>query len=556
MAEFLKLSSLYGINAVSHGNKTVTIFPDYKTKFASLYTRLTTKEGWTDAKFQKLNVFPAAFMDLMWKRCALGSDAVQLVSVINIELPIGKWDSNLDCVLPYGMVEGHGTFINYPGNDSTQISMNNAGWLGSLKDDNGKVLRTLFVSPTYGQESFVSSYHESCGFRNVRLTGNCADTFDPSYLSYGLYIWDCGETGDVEKVYAHNFNTAGFAFERGTPVHADNLTAFNCHYTGIHLRGTAMATMRFSASVDDCPDMFRMDPSWGREAGGVVSFTICKKETGVTPEVATRFWNGTIVGYCQGQFAVNVSGVSNAAGSVTVPCMFFVNAKLKNGTPQRSSIFVAASKSFNCQAFVHDAGNDGVWMMPAQFAGMCLYYTTHNGGKAIVDMNEVLPKVATTVNERLGFFRGTGTFNFTTGTPAWTYHGTTAPVPPPVVDPPPPPPPVDPTPSTASQTVNNANSSTRVTSTVALVKSIEFTGLKISSPNVGSAFGGWLNDRVYCGFGGLYYGNNVFVKVVQQGVAMDVTVTFPSPVSLRYVVGADTGQQAAQWTASKVVVRG
>lgn len=581
------IAAKYGINSKDHGSATVSVFPDYKTKFGSYYSRLTQFEGWTDADFRKLNVFPAAYMNEMWERCAFGIGGQQLVSVFNILLPIGYWECNIDCVLPYGTVEGNGTFIAQPTNDSTQINMNNAGWLGKLKSHDNKPLRTIFVSPTYGQSTFVSSYHESGELRHVRLSGGAPQWLDPSYSSYGVYTFDAGETHNLFKIYAHNFNTAGFAFERGTPANANCLTAFNCNYTGIHFLGTALATLELAGSVDDCPDMFRMDPARGREAGGVLVFTINKKETGVTNE-GRGAWKGTIIGYCQGQFSVTCLGVSNAAASVKVPCMFFVNPKLSDGTPQRCSIFVGASKGFNCQSFVHDAVNNKEWPAIPDYSGACLYYTSHYGGRCIVDMTEVMPSNPAPTDERLGFFKGPGTFNYATGQPAYSYTGGTTPVATwvpgtPVLGPcvnnsqtvttpyvssipgqtPTTPKPADlvttqacgttPPPGTP-QTINNATSATKVACTLPSVKSIKYSGLKINSAELATAFAGYLNDQVYCGFGGLYYGSNTLVQSVTSGTSTTVTITFPTPVALKNAVGIEAGTKLVPYTCTRITL--
>jgi hypothetical protein len=431
-----KIADLYGINSVQHGKALVTVFPDYKTKFGSYYERLTKHEGWTDEKFRKLNVFPAAYMDYMWKRCAFGVGALQLVSVVNIELPIGLWDSNIDCVLPYGTVEGNGTFVSYPTNDSTQIVMNNAGWLGALKAHDDKPLRTLFVSPTYGQENWVGGYHESMELRNVRLTGGAPQWMDTTYKSYGLYVYDMGETGEVRKIYAENFNTAGFCFERSTPATAGGtglekiedpetdsvLTAFNCNFCGVHLIGTALATLNFgTVSVDDCPSIFHMEPGRGREAGGVLNVACIKKETAVTPEERGP-WKGTIIGYFQGQFAVTIGAISNAAAMVKVNTAFFVNPRLLNGTPQNCSIKVEAIKGFNCDALIQDAVNKVRWPYLADFEGGWFNYVSKNGGKVKVNDDRV-PHKPCNCQDRLGFFKGPGTFDYTNCLPKYSYTG-------------------------------------------------------------------------------------------------------------------------------------
>ena len=542
--KYIQLADDYGINSASHGDKTVgQAFPDYKTKFKSYYERLTKYEGWTDAQFQGINVLPAAFMDKMWQRCAFGVGGAQLISVINIQLPSGKWSCNIDCVLPYGSVEGNGTFVSYPTNDSTQIVMNSKAWLGKLKDKDNKPLRTLFISPTYGQEAFVASYHESGTLSYVRLTGDAPAWLDTTYSAYGVYTADAGETHGLQHIYTEGFNTAGFAFERGTPAFAKALTAFNCNYTGIHLIGTALNTLELSASVDDCPSMFHMDAGRGREAGGVVVFTINKKETGVTSEDRGP-WKGTIVGYCQGQFSVTCLGVSNAAASVKVNTMFFVNPKLLNGTPQRCSIFVAASKGFNCQSFVQDSVNHKEWPAIPDYSGACLYYTSHYGGRCIVDMTEVMASNPSPTNERLGFFKGGGTFNYATGTPTYSYTGGVTP--PPVI-PPPVNPPVDPPVNPPSTTVKWAKTYTTPTTTstkvavpagVNPINETRLVNVKIS----GAGFT-YINSHLFWGQGGTLWRMTATgwvdtgIKVV-VGQALNVSVPMAGTTLTNVIGGA------------------
>lgn len=422
---YAEIGTLYGLNPVLHGDKEigqVWTLDQVKTKFGAFYTRKKDVDGFTDAQILTCRVLPAAYLDYMVKKCAFGPAAPNLVSVVNIALPAGKWLVDLDLTLPYGTVMGQGTFVWYPTNDaSTQLVMDNAGWQGTLKAHDNKPLRTLLISPTYGQEVWTAGYHESMAVRNVRLTGGAPQWMDPSYCSYGLYVYDMGETGDVSKIYAENFNTAGFAFERGTPATATVLTAFNCNYTGIHLLGSALATMEIAASVDDCPSMWHMDAARGREAGGTLTYRVQKKESGVTPEDRGP-WKGTIVGYCQGQFTVHVTGISNASAFVKINTAFLVNPRLTNGTVQRCSIEVSAYKGFNCDALVQDVVNKKMWKVPADYAGLKFFYTSDGNASLKIDEKkaDALPcKCA----DRLGFFKGPGTFDYVNCLPKYSYTG-------------------------------------------------------------------------------------------------------------------------------------
>ncbi len=599
---YIDLGSEYAIDAASHGQRAIGEAWDAatcKTKFSHLYARKIQHEGWNDAKFLKLRVFSAAFMDAMWKTSAFGLAAQQLISVANLLLPKGKWLNNIECVLPYGKVMGQGTFMWYPGNDSTQISMDSPGWLGGLSRPTGVnvPIRASFVSPTYGQSSFVAAYHESFEFENVRLTGDAPGWMDPSYRAYGLYVYDSGETGVVRKVYAEHFNTAGFAFERGTPATADLLTVFNCNFTGIHLLGTALATLNFgTVSSDDCPSLFDMEAYNGREAGGVLNVSCTKQETGVTSEERGP-WKGSIVANLRGQFAANFGAISYACAAVSTNTMFFVDPRLVSGVMQNSVLNVGAAKGFNYDLTVQDAANKKGWRGPGSYSGMQLFYSAAGGGYC-----EINRKAATqiTVNSpsRLGFFRGVGTFDYVNGTPAYSFTGTgstsggggTAPTASWVlgtpgawsscvagsqtrstpyvssvqgVTPASPKPAdvvetqsctVNPPSGATSQTINSATSATKVLCSLPSVRKITFTGLRITAGTSLSAFAGYLCDKAYVGFGGLYYDNpgQTLVRSVVAGTSYNVTLTFASPVSMKYAVGSDLA--TVPFTATRVLL--
>jgi hypothetical protein len=415
---YINLETAYSINAVTHGEKELGqayTLDQVKAKFGAFHTRRTTIDRWTDAQVMTSRVFSAAYMNEIIKTCAFGPAAVQLVSVVNISLPSGKWLSDQDCILPYGTVTGQGTFVAYPTNPATtQIVMDNAGWQGDQK------VRTLFRSPSYGNDTWVGGYHESFAFRNVRLTGNAPQWMDPAYKSYGLYIFDCGETGDVSKVYAETFNTAGFCFERSTPATADLLTAFNCNYAAIHLVGTALASMNFgTVSSDDCPSVFHMDAGGGREAGAnAMDVDLVKLETGVTPE-SRGPWKGMIVGNFRGQFAVNIDAISMSAAFVKVNTMFFVDPRLMDGTLQSCVINVGITKGFNADLFVQDAASKKSWKHPGNYVGFHALYTSV---PAKVQVNETKADATSCkCPDRLGFFKGPGTFDYTNCLPKYSY---------------------------------------------------------------------------------------------------------------------------------------
>lgn len=415
----IDLEKNYAINAVTHGEKELGqayTLAEVKAKYGAFYTRKTTIDGFTDAQVMTCRVFSAAYMNEIVKTCAFGPAAAQLISVVNIDLPNGKWLSDVDGILTYGTTRGKGTFVWYPTNVSTQIVMDNAGWQGDPK------VRTLFRSPSYGNDTWVGGYHESFSFENVRLSGGAPPYMDPAYKSYGLYIFDSGETGSVYKVYAEGFNTAGFCFERGTPATADLLTAFNCNYAGIHLVGTALASMNFgTVSSDDCPAVFHMDAGGGREAGAnAMDVDLIKLETGVTPE-SRGPWKGMIVGNFRGQFAVNIDAISMSAAFVTVNTMFLVDPRLTNGTLQSCVINVGVTKGFNADLFIQDVAAKKSWNHPGNYVGFHGLYTSV---PAKVQINEAkaTPEPCKCA-DRLGFIRGPGTFDYVNCLPKYSYTG-------------------------------------------------------------------------------------------------------------------------------------
>lgn len=248
---------------------------------------------------------------------------------------------------------------------------------------------------------------------------------DPAYKAYGLFVWDSGETGTVERVYAEQWNTAGLGVFAGTPLNVDLLTVFNCKYTAIHLLGTALNTLNFGlVSVDDCPTVFTTDPWNSREAGGTISVQTMKIETCVTSE-SRDVWEGTIVAILRGQFAFNVQGIHYTVGFCKTPCLFVVDPKLTNGTLQTSTIHVQGINASNVGKTLQDVYWKRIYNGMPNYSDFSFFYTSgpSSTDSRCVANTKTVTYSSTPCKNRLGFIRTAvgGNFSWTNCTPVYSY---------------------------------------------------------------------------------------------------------------------------------------
>ena len=566
----ISLTEEYGLTEANCGRVQLVNTPNWKTLYPKMYERYRAI-GWTDDKLGKMTRFWAAWEDWVWGTSGLpfvAPDGSVMVCGSHRMVDVHKpWSFSVTS--PITEAFGRYDFFNSHPKDASGSEIDI--WLEQYVDDptltlvvpqlgtTAQKIRAGIVTTTVGRDGSAAGYTEVGQLTNVYFRGNRVGYHKQGELVVGRLGWDSGTNSSGGWWHSHGCDIP-YMFVRGTPVNITGpITAMNCNVAGIAIVGGAQNSFNFSGGVevDDCPTALITIPGFGREAGGRIKFNFIKIETAVSSE-SRGPWKGTIVADLNGQYNVDFGMVNYAAAFVHTDSLFVVDARLQNGSPQFSK-FKAELQGYGYANLIHDKLNGRITSSPGDHASVEVKWK--NDGTVVTD--RTVTTVATTnKTTRLGFQRfvngaWTPVLSHASATPAYNYQGaqTGGGV---VVDPPPvDPPPVDPPPTTTtSQTINNASSASPKACTVAAVKSIEYTGLKVNSPNLATAFGGYLCDQVYCGFNGLYYGANVLVKAIQQGVSTNVTITFPTPVVLKQAVGPAAGQAGATWTATKVVLMG
>lgn len=561
----ISLPEEYNMGAADFGRVQLVNVPSWKTLFPKMYERYKAI-GWTDDKISKMTKGWAAWEDWLW-----GTSGLPFLDPNGKPMVCGS-HRMVDFHKPWSLGVTHPlteAFGRYDGFSSHPTSASGSEidiWLDQYVDDPalrlvvpqlGTTAQKMIVgvkTASTGLEGSASGYTEMGQFTNWYFKGNRVGYHKQGELIVGRLGWDSGTNSSGGWWHSHGCDIP-YMFVRGTPVNVVGpVTAMNCNVAAIAFVGTAQNSFNFPASVecDDCPTGLLVIPGFGREAGGRGKFNFWKFETAVSSEDRGPY-KGTIVADLQGQFNIDFGMINYAGSQVHVDSLFVVDCKTADGNKQRSK-FRAELLSYSAANLVHDKANNKVTRSPGDHVAVEVKWK-HDG---TVTTDEPTTSFATTNKTRLGFQRWNGSawtpaLDHATGTPAYNYQGAQG-VPPPVVTPPPvDPPPVNP-PTTEPQTISNASSAKpRVACTVPLVKSIVYTGLKVNTLSA-SAFGGYLNDNVYCGFNGLYRDQNVLVTTIQQGVSKTVTVTFAQPVALKWAAGYLDGMQGANWTATKVVL--
>lgn len=361
----------------SDGQRTVrqdqTTIDAAKAVYPNWYARAKVL-GWTDAQFLDQSKFVAKWQQLQYFSSSLGPNA-PTASTVNVTVPEGEYYVNATCELGYGTYRGAGTFVYYPGNYSTTLSVWHAKWIGTGPRD-------IFHTAMWGT-NVEGSYAESFRFEGFRLDGKAATAIlaDPSYRSTGAVFFDCGETENVEYVYAHSFNNIGLEFERGTPATANTLTVFNNCDAGIMLTGTAGNTFNFGTiSGDDNGALVEMRAGGGRQAGGQVNIACMKSEAGVTPISRNPHRKQKLM-VLRGQFGVNVGVARGSHAQVRVDNLIEVDCRLADGNKQVSNLVIGSINGFNYGNVVKDLANGWEAADPGDYNCYSLQYTSANGGQ-------------------------------------------------------------------------------------------------------------------------------------------------------------------------------
>lgn len=289
-----QLSQKYSLSEASQ------VFPAFKGWMKA--------NGYTDGDFMQVSECVAAHNNEVWKHHAAGYNAT-CQSRANVEWPHGKYNINFPLTVAFGKYTGQGTSKFYSGGaigqGSTDLYVDHSNWVGDQSS------RNIFQSSTWGQDD-IYSYNESFLIEGFRLGGKSGAPNDPSFESSGVAIWDAGETSEIRRVYADQFNTDGFTFVRGTPVRMYTCSSFHNGRFGFGAIGGALNNYLLVGPSGD-NNGFALCGSIGgagRVAGGLWTIIGGKMESYNEPNVFGTPGDGMIFFYGEGYTSLVVNGMS------------------------------------------------------------------------------------------------------------------------------------------------------------------------------------------------------------------------------------------------------
>lgn len=615
-AKDIHIGATYGLTPLQEKMQAKNLFANIgalKAKCANAYKHWNDL-GVPDAVIMEQTLATVYGLDATWTGA---NTAVKFIGMPatnhNIAWPLGRYALTDTWRTSFGDNYGGGEFVYYPGNSTTDFYMWEEKWLGAEDvTDGGVKYKCLVVTPTWGDNGTLG-YAEGWSIQGIRLTGPGHDYANPAYSLVGLGVWDMGEMGSVD-VRSDEWDI-GVMIVRGTPFLAVKTTVFNNNIAGVYSAGGSLGggafvdvescdadSLRKFLSGDDNGRLFMARAGFGRPGGGQWVIVYTKGETAVTGEDRGR-WTGMPLVDAQGLFGITMYGVNASSGFINSDALFILDGQTYN-----SSFTGINIRHHNYRTEVLDPGNG--FRVPAapSFTEHTVTWSSGNGGA--VYMGPTLPqatlqtKYPTPCKSRLGFQRyvngvATPPWDDQRCLPAYSDYG-------PVTNPPTTPcsatwvlgpkqcttcsngsqvctepyvssgtcQPTTPkpgdlitsqacttTPVGTKQPLSNVTSTMQIPCTLATVKRITYTKLRIPVGTNIAAFAGYVCDKVYVGFGGIYYNNPHQVQaatvtlgknVVNKGSTTTLTIEFATPVTMKWAVGSDG--VTVPFTAEKVVL--
>lgn len=552
------------------------------------------------AEQRLLNMSPydAAFNDAIWKNSPyipLAGSAGLLLSNNKITIPLGGWWATTTSRIAYGITEGEGSFNanDQSGLGGTEVHL----WHEKWQDD--KVNMVLMTAFHGGSDNFYA-YSEGQQVHNLRLNGH-ADTLKRAGRTItGFRAWDAGSGSNYSNMFIHHCDE-GLDVVRGTPfTGSGSFGLFSNTVCGLCVTGGSGGSQGFeTVELDDNGRGIWVRPGWGRPAGCELEIDLTKMEQLVTP--ARYYAPNTIV--LEGWVDATFTAISVAAAWGYLGDLIDLNANVNTSKVEIGSLRVFGNKVY--QNVIYDRLNKKHLPFDIGYTSRIkkVEWYSDMGGTVFVKPNTAATMVPTTRGPgRLGYLKAgpdgqpLGSFDLLLTKPSWTDEGglggTPGPNPSPcttwtmgpwstcvggqrsrAVTPfpagctgTPPSKPVETQscvtpPVGIPQTITSATSTDPKPCTLPLVKKITYTKLRVPTGTDVSAFAGYLCDKVYIGFGGLYYDNPGQTKAATVTPGVNITnvagtntlvLEFNPPVVMKYAVGSDL--QTVPFTASKIVL--
>lgn len=419
---YVKVGATYGVSAADD-NKRVS------DKYAAGQDTLSTGLYWAWQRW-KAEGMPYATFRSRYLGCAIAKDiAWRYEAASNIKSGYqntyafadwtdasGHWYANATMQIPRGGMEGQGSFGHY---DDTQTSQVFATCEFEMTEDwwpANQTERRLFETPNSALGTpDAGSYNESFRIQGFRLQGPAI--YGDGINRIGMFIRRPGECSYMNQVFAYQFQT-GIMVVGGVPFTFGTLSAFFNERHGFAFVGTWGATITGQTlSGDDNGELLGIHPGYGDEAGGIINVNLLKNEAGIHAEGAGNPYRKHTVVYAEGQYTINIGVAAVSRNWITTDAAYIVNPRLTNGTPQNSVLRVGPTKGFNFRTALQNLAAGTRWAMPGDYQGFTF---THYAQGDRMYLNETLTPGTACNCPPLGFFRGSGTFDYVNCTPSNT----------------------------------------------------------------------------------------------------------------------------------------
>lgn len=490
-------------------------------KYAAGQDTLNLKWAWAHCKARGMNYATfrtryfvnAAILDIAWTNEAPNNLKNRFQNTLTFAtLPFGKFKCNVTITMPRAGMQGGSSFVyagvgGDQGQVATELVMDDATWWPSTDKE-----RRLVESPNANYVGNLG-YNESFTIQGIRLTG--PKKKGDGITRIGWYIKKPGSTTWINQVQANGFNK-GFVNIDGVPVVYGTIRAFECDVAGWSGEGTWGADITIlKLECDGCGRAFQLvQGSDGNNAGGTLRIGL-KVEDGVTAGIAAP---GTIAGWLEGQYCVEVFINSSYANGVKPPHLFVINptvGKDANGNEQlQGSLLTVQGKGYGYGKLLKNNVTGQEWSGPGDYQAYRFEHYS-NGDKLTTGCPGIKSLSGGTVIPPTG----------TTGTP---------------------------TPTTPLFTVNNLSTATN--SKNVAPAGTNCSRVKITSFKPSDVAFGWITDKIYVSSGDLNVfeggvmrtvtstavkdaaGNLVSKLVAGSTYTIDYTYSSPQPIS-NYVGG-------------------
>lgn len=309
-------------------------------------------KGWglTYAQFRSLWYFSAAYTDAAWLGESTANTARGYLNEFNfVDIPNGRFQSNVSLTIPRGGVRGTGTFGYYLGSNAytTEIVMDDAHWIDTDKKWHERV---LMATPQWDDESFYS-YNESYSVSLLHFSG--PDKND-GIIRIGIAFGRSGEASKWDLLKSDYFSY-GIVARQGVPMSGGVCSVFGNSIAGFAGIGCALASMDIDVISGDRNNALAMlIPGYGANGGGNLNIGLAKAED-ANPQGGGKY-GSQVIGWFEEQFHVTIANVRYSCDTRINDALFVVNPvtadHLDWGT--QGSYLRATGQGFNYHSLLHN----------------------------------------------------------------------------------------------------------------------------------------------------------------------------------------------------------